>query len=170
MVVKAKLNHHNWQLSWVTTQRQVISHKANENGPLKSAHVCQQLWVPGAICLEMCTLHRRPPANKATLSRTGKGKRTRLSSWRVHKAPFASWWFAASLAPAFISQSPRKMQSSQLQRMSDTHFPTEPPWVLGLTKKGCNAEEGHGLGAGPDFGGGGSWDFLKRCLKNTKGF
>lgn len=33
--MKAKLNHHNWQLSWVTTQRQVISHKANENGLFK---------------------------------------------------------------------------------------------------------------------------------------
>lgn len=124
MVVKAKLNHHNWQLSWVTTQRQVISHKANENGPLKSAHVCQQLWVPGAICLEVCTLHRWPPANKATLSRTEKGKRTRPSCWRVQKAPFASWWFAASLAPAFISQSPRKMQSSSRGWVTPTSYRT----------------------------------------------
>lgn len=72
MVVKAKLNHHNWQLSWVTTQRQVISHKANENGLLKSTHVWQQLWAPGAICFEMCTFHRRLPANETTPSRTKK--------------------------------------------------------------------------------------------------
>lgn len=44
MVPKAKLNHHNSQLSWVATQRQVISDKANENGLLKSSHVWQRLW------------------------------------------------------------------------------------------------------------------------------
>lgn len=100
MVVKAKLNHHNWQLSWVTTQRQVISHKANENGLLKSTHVWQQLWAPGAICFEMC-ISQAAACQQGSSEQDQGSKGNWASCWRFQKAPLLpGGWLDPLLQPS----------------------------------------------------------------------
>lgn len=149
MVVKARLNHHNWQLSWVTTQRQVISHKANENGPIKIHTRLAAIMSSSSHLLEMCALHRRLPANKATLSGTKKERGTDRVAGESRKQPLL--W-------------PSSLRAKDRWREWHPH-PTEPPWhwartrALGLTQ--CEAERGHGLSARPDFGGGSPENFLK---------